>query len=94
MSNNNNKDEEEDEVETEEELKSTRPGSKMVSPTAAIVVGLVAGLVAWTAKGWKEVNVTVFALLIFFHTIPVFASFCTPSCWYSLLSSKIWKQFG
>merc|ERR1719193_2414646 len=49
--NNNNKDEEE---EGEEEMKSTRPGSKMVSPTAAIVVGLVAGLVAWTAKGWKE----------------------------------------
>ena len=66
--NNNNKDEEE---EGEEEMKSTRPGSKMVSPTAAIVVGLVAGLVAWTAKGWKEVrgfSITVFALFIFFHT--------------------------
>ena len=27
-----------------------------MSPTAAIVVGLVAGLVAYTAKGWKEVT--------------------------------------
>jgi len=55
MSNNNNKDEEEEEEEEgEEELKMTRPGSKMVSPTTAIVVGLVAGLVAWTGKGWRE----------------------------------------
>merc|ERR1719209_1425676 len=54
MSNNNKDEEEEEEEETEEELKRTRPGSKMVSPTTAIVVGLVAGLVAWTGKGWKE----------------------------------------
>ena len=74
MSNNNNKDEEEDEVETEEELKSTRPGSKMVSPTAAIVVGLVAGLVAWTAKGWKEVNVTVFICIA--YLFPYHPSIC------------------
>jgi len=54
MSNNNNNNNKDEEEEGEEEMKSTRPGSKMVSPTAAIVVGLVAGLVAWTAKGWKE----------------------------------------
>ena len=63
--NNNNKDEEEE--EEEEELKRTRPGSKMVSPTTAIVVGLVAGLVAWTAKGWKEVIfISVFLFFTFF----------------------------
>ena len=69
--NNNNMDDEEEEVESAEELKRTMPGNKMVSPTTAIVVGLVAGLVAWTGKGWKEVRrffLSVFRFFTVFHS--------------------------
>ena len=82
---NNNKDEEEEEEETEEELKRTRPGSKMVSPTTAIVVGLVAGLVAWTGKGWKEVRRYFISVLLCFtcFLIPSIASFMGSMLHYS-----------
>ena len=42
--------------------------SMKVSPTAAIVVGLVAGLVAYTAKGWKEVT-GFFSFFLFSFTL-------------------------
>ena len=71
MSNNNNNKKEEEEEEEGEEEKMKRPGSKMVSPTTAIVVGLVAGLVAWTAKGWKEVKEIVHHSVCTVHLFPI-----------------------